>query len=95
MEINRIIDTVNAEIARRKNETTDEIAGKRNRRFAAAKAAQISEAADVARDGARQLASIFREWTRPLSVRSVLVAVGLWAWRGSGAVVAGSPGPWW
>ena len=90
MEINRIVDTVNAEIARRKNETTDEIADKRNRRFAAAKAAQISEAADVARDGARQLDAAKR---RVLDEVADATAAGFTVQEDFSVVGAASRGP--
>jgi hypothetical protein len=56
-EINQVIEIVSAEIATRKMEAHDASAHKQNRRFASAKAANLSEAADIARAAARQLAA--------------------------------------
>lgn len=54
-ELNRSIDVVTAEISARTSAANDVEAAKRNRRFISAKAAALSEAADVAREAARQL----------------------------------------
>jgi hypothetical protein len=55
-DLNRSLDEVTAEIATRTWRTTsDPETTKRNRRFIAAKAATLSEAAGIARSGARQL----------------------------------------
>jgi hypothetical protein len=54
-ELNRVVDAVNAEIAARRTQANDAAAIKRHRRFAAAKAARLSEAADLARAAAQQL----------------------------------------
>jgi len=56
-EINRVIEVVRAEIATRQSEANDAAAHRRDRRFASAKAAGLSEAADIARAAARQLAA--------------------------------------
>ena len=55
-EINGSIKAVNAEISARKSAATDAATTKRNRRFISAKAARLSEAADIARAAARRLA---------------------------------------
>lgn len=54
-ELNRSIDVVTEEITARTTAATDAEALKRNRRFVSAKAAALSEAADIARAAARQL----------------------------------------
>lgn len=54
-EINRTIKTVSAEISARNCATNDAATTKRNRRFACAKAARLSEAAGIARAAAQQL----------------------------------------
>src|SRR5689334_20784331 len=54
-EINRSIQAVTAEISARRNAANDAETTKRNRRFISAKAATLSEAADIARAAARQL----------------------------------------
>ena len=54
-EINRSIDVVTAEISARTSAAKDAEKTKRNRRFISAKAAALSEAADIARAAARQL----------------------------------------
>src|SRR3954465_7850842 len=54
-ELNRSIDVVTAEISARTSALSDTEATKRNRRFISAKAAALSEAADIARTAARQL----------------------------------------
>ena len=56
-EVNRSIWAVNAEISARNGQAKDVATTKRNRRFVSAKAARLSEAADVARTAARQLAA--------------------------------------
>jgi hypothetical protein len=57
VEINQSIWAVNAEISARNDQAKDVATTKRNRRFVSAKAARLSEAADVARTAARQLAA--------------------------------------
>jgi hypothetical protein len=54
-EINRSIKTVAAEISRRRLASKDVETTKRNRRYISAKAAALSEAADIARTAAGQL----------------------------------------
>ena len=54
-EINRVVEAVNAEIAARKGEAKDAAATKRNRRFVSAKAAQLSEIAEMAEAAGWQL----------------------------------------
>ena len=56
-DIDRVAEAVNAEITTRKSKADDAAATKRNRRFAAAKAARLSEVAEMARAAARQLAA--------------------------------------
>ena len=54
-ELNRSVDEVTAEISARTSAANDAETTKRNRRFISAKAATLSEAADIARVAARQL----------------------------------------
>jgi hypothetical protein len=56
-EINRSIQAVTAEISARRNAAIDAATTKRNRRFISARAATLSEAADIAGAAARQLAA--------------------------------------
>jgi hypothetical protein len=53
--INQVIEAVSVEIATRKREPYDAAAHERNRRFASAKAAELSEAADIARAAAQRM----------------------------------------
>lgn len=56
-EINLSIKAVNAEISARSGATKDAATNRRNRRFASANAARLSEAAGIARAAARQIAA--------------------------------------
>jgi hypothetical protein len=56
-EPNRSIDVINAEISARTSGANYGESAKRERRFISTKAAALSEAAEIARDAARQLAA--------------------------------------
>jgi hypothetical protein len=56
-ELHRVVEAVNAEISARRRATNDAAATKSNSRFITAKSARLSQAAGIARAGARQLAA--------------------------------------